>query len=282
MSTVKKTVRKQMTETKVPKIKTPKDADYDTVIAEVYSRLKKQHEGSPSIAYQFEKKLLEEVTRDLVKSEKILDIRNIPDIKYTYDARKDFPASIANDGFWAITGRGKGKYTFETIPKNNLIRVPADIKGGEYNYEVVIIKDETPAAVAAVLGDDEQATMTRIRYNNILTKFLGMDTFQVQGHERTNLSCGQIEVDEVYVGEKEGIKYVIPISGKGGDKDRLSYTQALNLSIYANEKKKYGAYTGIPLGVLRHGDGNIYILQFTCSTIIQELKIVRIGVFKLV
>lgn len=252
-------------------------ADYDKVISEAYKRLKKKHGSSD--CYPFEKKLLEDVTRDLVESGDIEPIRNIPDIKYTYDARKDFPAAISKDGYWAITGRGKGKYNFEKINQNNLIRIPSDLTA--FPHQTKSIKDNTPSAVATVLGDDEQATMTRLRYNDILTDFFGFKTYQVQGHERTNLSCGQIEVDEVYVGDNNGEKIIIPISGKGGDKDCLSYTQALNLCLYAAEKSRYQGYIAKPLGVMKHPNGLIYIVAFNAAIKIHNLKITRVGAYKL-
>ncbi|MDA8093079.1 MAG: hypothetical protein M0T84_04075 [Betaproteobacteria bacterium] len=122
--------------------------------------------------------------------------------------------------------------------------------------------------------------MTRLRYNDILSKFLEIRTYQVQGHERTNLSCGQIEVDEVYVGIDGANKFIIPISGKGGDKDCLSYTQALNLSNYALEKKRYQGYVGRPLGVAKQSDGTIFVVEFNCVKRIHDLEIVRVGAFK--
>lgn len=250
-------------------------ADYDKVIAEVFRRLRAEYGNAD--AMPFEKSLLEEVTSQLVRSGAIEAIRNIPDIKYTYDARKDFPASVSKTGFWAITGRGKGKYTLERIPKNNLIRIPADLAG--YAITRKKLKDATPPEVASVLGEDEQATMTRLRYNDILTDFFGFKTYQVQGHERTNLSCGQIEVDEVYVGSDEKHRYIIPISGKGGDKDCLSFTQALNLSIYAQEKSRYSGYIARPLGVARQSNGEIYVVEFSCTKAIHDLKIERVGVY---
>ncbi|MDA8094821.1 MAG: hypothetical protein M0T84_13150 [Betaproteobacteria bacterium] len=124
-------------------------ADYDKIIAEAFRRLRTKYGKGDQ--YPFEKQLLEDVARDLLDKRVIEPIRNIPDIKYTYDARKPFPREIAATGFWAITGRGKGKYTFERIEQDNLIRIPDDLK---LKYSLTTLKDITPPAVAAVLGDD--------------------------------------------------------------------------------------------------------------------------------
>jgi len=254
-----------------------KFADYDIVISEAFLRLTLMQGVNKS--YEFEKKLLEDVIKDLVSKRKIRKsgIKNIADIKYTYDARKDFPSAISSKGHWAITGRGKGKYTFQKIEHNNLIRITGGFGGIE--IQDYSFKDRTPTPVSEVLGSDEQATMTRLMYNDLLSPLLGMRTYRVQGHERTFLSCGQIEVDEVYVGDDGERKYIIPISGKGGDKDFLSYTQALNLSLYGKEKEAYKGYEILPLGVTRQTTGEIYVIEFTCSSDIHGIKIKKVGKF---
>lgn len=259
--------------------KTNSSADYDIVISETFKRLVRDYGTRDS--YDFEKSLLETVIRNLVSAGKIKRIKNIADIKYTYDARKDFPITISSKGYWAITGRGKGKYRIQKVAQNNLIRVPNDF--GSARIQKYSLKDKTPPLVLEVLGDDEQATMTRLMYNDLLSRFLEMETHRIQGHERTFLSCGQIEVDEVYVGKKDGKhKYIIPISGKGGDKDFLSYTQALNLSLYSMEKESSKEFMGIPLGVTRQPTGDIYVVQFTCSLNIHDIKIERVGKFSFI
>lgn len=255
-----------------------KIADYDSVISEVFKRAAGARPSGN--AFCFDKSLVETVIDDLKKSGTIKAIRNIPDIKYTYDARKDFPSVIASTGYWSITGRGKAKYCFERIGRNNLIRIPADIAG--LSPKTTKVADATPQIVSAVLGNDEQATMTRVRYNDLLSKFMGFPVFHVQGHERTTLSCGQVEIDEVYVGSKGGTHFVIPISAKGGGKDCLSYTQALNLNIYAAEKVRYRGHAPRPLGVLRDTSGVIHVIEFSTAKAINSVTMQRCASFVLV
>lgn len=251
------------------------DADYDIVISKLFEDLVKLQGKKDSYSYTKDDLVL---TMEELKSKGLVNhIRNIPDIKYTYDARKDFPLSISKHGWWAIIGAGKSRYRFEKIPQNNLIRVPTDIKLITKKPET--IKDVTHNMVQAVLGNDEQATMTRVRYNELISKFLKMEAYQVQGHERTTVSVGQIEVDEVYVGQINNKKYIIPISAKGGDKDCLSYTQAFNLALYATEKERFSGYIPIPLGVLRTNDGSIYVVRFSCETSINDIKIEDAAIF---
>ena len=257
--------------------KKPKDADYDLVIAKVFKDLVKTQGRRDS--YSFTKDQIEESMMTLKAKGIVAHIRNIADIKYTYDARRNFPPPIAETGFWGIVGEGKSKYRFERIKQNNLIRIPQDIS--TLKAQKSKISDATPAMVRAVLGHDEQATMTKLRYNDIISKALNINAFQVQGHERTTVSCGQIEVDEVYVGDRGKKKFIIPISAKGGDKDSLSYSQALNLSLYAREKTRFAEYEPIPLGISRRSDTGITIIRFNAANTLQDVRIEGVFEFEL-
>lgn len=227
---------------------------YDEIIIETF----KKAEGCPTMFgdFCFTKVDIEDIVRESRHR-----IKNIPDIKYTYDARRTFPSYIQNKGFYAILGLGKGKYCFSRIPQNNLIHIEPSTD--------ICFEDETPPLVKEVLGVDEQATFSIIHYNDLLTKFLGFKVYQVQNHERTTLSVGQVEIDSIYVGEKDGMKFIIPISGKGGG-DYLSYTQAMILNLFA--KEKYPTYQCISLGVKASVD-SIKIIQFNDLINISEIKI---------
>lgn len=244
------------------------DADYDLVISEVFRRLFPR--GPRATRADFDKALIEEVIADLVAEGKIPGIRNVPDIKYTYDARREMPENVAKTGHWAIVGRGKAKYSFVKVPKPNLIRIPEDMPG---RASVASVPDETPSLVACVLGDDEQATMARVHYSGLITRATGLEVWKVQGHERTTVSAGQIEVDEVYVGSKGGKRYVLPISAKGGARDSLSYCQALNLNLYGTEKTRYQGFSVRALGISRRPSGEIVVVEFS-----PETDVVRIGI----
>lgn len=253
----------------------PREALYDLVIAKVFLAARSSRDANG--AHPFTKVQVATIIDEMVAS-KVLSkgIKNIPDIKYTYDARRDFPASIAKHGYWAIIGQGKGRYAFVKLAQNNLIRVPKDLPKPP---KLIKVKDRTPPIVARVLGTDEQAALTRIRYNDLLAQFTGLAAVHhVQPHERTTVVAGQIEVDEICVGEdKHGKGYVIPISGKGGGKDNLSYSQALNLNLYAAEKARYNGLTSRPLGVTRGPDGSVYVVEFSTDRDIANIRIVRSG-----
>ena len=245
-------------------------AIYNDVIAEVFRRMRI---GKSSEYGEFTKTDIENVVDDLLKTGQIAKtVKNIPDIKYTYDARRDFPISISSSGHWCIIGLGKSRYAFQKLTKNNLIRLPADLP---VKPRFISFQDITPKLVSSVLGDDEQATFARVRYNDLLGKFLSLKVDQVQSHERTTVSAGQIEVDEVYVGEDAaGKTYVIPISGKGGEKDCLSYSQVFNLNLYATEKRRYKGLIPIPVGIVRKNDGTIWCLRFSDEVKVTDISIV--------
>lgn len=68
--------------------------------------------------------------------------------------------------------------------------------------------------------------MAKVRYNRLIDIFLGLTTYSLQNHLRTQVKgMGQIEIDEIYVGlNRNGAHYVIPVQAKGGS-DKLSPVQ---------------------------------------------------------
>jgi len=263
------------------KEKLPKEIEYDTVIIALFKALRSGSADSDQM--DFLKKDIEQTIERLVKKGALDDrISNVPDIKYTFDARRDFPTAIKNTGHWAIVGRGKGRYRFVRMPHSNLIRIPLDLAHLEKHEQI----DNTPPIVLGVMGDDEQATMARVRHNQVIAHFTGLtNVHQVQGHERTAVDSGQVEIDEVYVGEDgKGNRYVVPLSAKGG-KDMLSYTQALNLNLYVagnsvarHENRRRQRYHGLerkPLGAVRTSNDTVVLVEFSTETDVREIQIKR-------
>lgn len=71
--------------------------DYDAIISKVFRQVRAEHPTADVI--DFEKGLIEDTIRDLHTQGVISrNIRNVPDIKYTYDARRDFPNAISQHG----------------------------------------------------------------------------------------------------------------------------------------------------------------------------------------
>ncbi len=159
--------------------------EYDQIIVELFRRLYKQ--GEPKLS--FAKKDVERVVADLG-----LEIRNIPDIAYTYrTGRSPLPAEILKYGHWAIDGAGKGKYIFVKLNRSPYFDLPTDI-------EKVAIPDATPQVVLKYQSNDEQAMLARIRYNRLVDTFVGLTAYQLQGHFRTTVqNLGQVEIDDLYL-----------------------------------------------------------------------------------
>lgn len=206
-------------------------------------------------------------------------IKNVPDIKYTYDARRDLPPEIEQAesvGHRTWLQNGKGAYTFRRTKRKNLIDL-AEYLGDAPEPEV--IPDQTPPFIAGLIGDDEQAMFTRVRNAGLLDQFLGFKAYPIQGHHRTTVSYGQIEIDEVQAGLKGNVGVLVPISGKGGQ-DKLSWSQALNLNTYATEKPPALGLQVRSLGLWRDQQGTVWIVEFSPETNIDEIEITKVQRFK--
>jgi len=229
---------------------------YDDVIGEVFKRAK----NNPLLfgGYYFSKDLVEEVV-----IEKGHSVKNIPDIKYTYDARKSFPQSILDEGHFAIIGAGKGDYNFVELSKPNLISTQ-DLGISK----IYTVSDKTPQVVKEIVGNDEQAMLAAIQHNEILNLLFSQKVFHVQNHLRTTISLGQIEIDSVFITEN---RKIIPISAKGKN-DYLSYTQILNLNRFCSEK--YPSYQFCSFGAFA-SDSTIYLVEFSTSQSIDSIEIIK-------
>ena len=148
--------------------------------------------------------------------------KNLGDLIYSFRYRVPLPQSIvdrAPDGeYWIIRPAGSGRYKFEAT---NLPPIAPNPTLAETK-----IPDSTPGLIAKYALSDEQALLARLRYNRLLDIFLGITTYSLQNHLRTQVpEFGQLETDEVYVGlDKRGIHYVLPVQAKGGA-DQQSFVQ---------------------------------------------------------
>jgi hypothetical protein len=153
-----------------------------------------------------------------------LDPKNVGDLIYAYRYRRDLPAEIAErarkDEVWIIRGTGSAKYRFASVAIDYAYIKPRS------GLAETKIPDATPGAIAMYALDDEQALLARVRYNRLIDIFLGVASYSLQSHLRTQVGdIGQVETDEVYVGiDRQGAHYVFPVQAKGGD-DRHSIVQ---------------------------------------------------------
>lgn len=105
---------------------------------------------------------------------------------------------------------------------------PGKIEPNRHYYPIKI-PDATPEIVRYYApGTDEQALLTRARYNRLIDLFAGLTCYSVQNHLRTTVSgIGQVEVDEIYVGiNKRGTHFVLPCQAKSPG-DRFGIAQVM-------------------------------------------------------
>ncbi len=164
---------------------------------------------------------------EMVSVSAALDIKlpkNLGDVIYSYKYRSKLPKSISDTapkGFeWILKNIGTAKYSFILI-ESDYARIKPDLM-----LATIKILDATPSIVAQYALNDEQALLTKLRYNRLIDIFTGSVCYSLQNHLRTTVpNVGQIETDEIYVGtDKEGRQYVFPVQAKGG-KDEIGITQ---------------------------------------------------------
>jgi len=140
-------------------------------------------------------------------------IKNLGDIPYKYRFRRNLPDSIqAKAGLntdWIIVGTGRASYEFRQAK-------PGKIQPTR-NRKLIKIPDATPEIVKYYAsGTDEQALLTKVRYNRLVDLFTGLTCYSIQNHLRTSVeSIGQIEIDEIYLGiNQKGTHFILPCQAK--------------------------------------------------------------------
>ncbi len=148
--------------------------------------------------------------------------RNLGDVIYSFKYRRALPEMIratAPEGKeWVIISQGTAMYAFELRADSIIAPDPMLV--------CTKILDATPGIVSRYSLNDEQALLTRIRYNRLIDTFTGVTCYSLQNHLRTTVpGIGQIETDELYVGvDKRGVHYIFPVQAKGGN-DKLGVVQ---------------------------------------------------------
>lgn len=177
------------------------NTDYDAVILEVFQ----SHYKKGVSHLKFKKDELADACR-----KHDITVRNIPDIIYTYRARRNLPAEILAKGNWAIQPAGRGVYAFR------LLRNPSHFEISFYDYAPIDIYNAIPEVVEGLLRQDEQSLLTKVLYNRLVDIFTGLTCFHIQNHYRSFIiDMGEVELDALYVGvDKTGTLYVLPIEAK--------------------------------------------------------------------
>ena len=154
---------------------------YDQVITEIFYRKYKQNADY----LPFTKDEIVQVCNDLNI------VINVPDIPYHYrTGRSDLPDKIVDSKNWVIEGAGKGKYIFVKLKRSPYIYIPEDLY-------ITNIPEATPDIVLKYSGSDEQAILTKVRYNRLVDTFLSLTAYHLQGHVRSSIHIGQVEIDDL-------------------------------------------------------------------------------------
>ncbi|MGR5325933.1 hypothetical protein ACP3VW_19255 [Vibrio sp. DNB22_17_1] len=184
-------------------------------------------------------------------------IKNLGDVPYSYRFRKELPESIKDKApvgaDWIIVGTGTGKYEFR-------VASPGKIEPSISRLRVKI-PDATPEIVKRYApGTDEQALLTKVRYNRLVDLFSGLTCYSIQNHLRTSLPhVGQIEIDEVYLGvNKKGTHFVIPCQAKSPG-DRFGIVQVMQDIEFCKQNYPHAVCKPIALQFL--SDNDVAILE---------------------
>lgn len=192
-------------------------SDYARVIQHCWDKMLRGAE--PNGSYFFSKADLEQSAISLG-----LVIKNIADIRYTFDSREPLPFSSD----YGILQLGKGRYAFVPV-KENLVDMPQI-------DEAIAVQDRTPAFAKKYLSNDEQSAITRMMSSGCFSMLPGLSCVQrLQDHWRTTCSFGQVEIDGLASAREGGKDCILLISAKQYP-GKISKTYLYNLGRLAREK----------------------------------------------
>ncbi len=211
---------------------------------------------------------------ELVKASEALGferIKNLGDIPYSFRFRRELPDSIqvtAPEGAeWIIVGAGVGEYQFRLAAPGKIQPTP--------HLKPVKVPDATPEIVRHYApGTDEQALLTRARYNRLVDIFTGITCYSIQNHLRTTVSnIGQVEVDEIYVGvNKRGTHFVLPCQAKSPG-DRFGIVQVLQDVALCQER--YPNAICKPIALQFMNDNRVAMLELAVT---EENELLRLNI----
>lgn len=243
--------------------------DYDKIIVSLFKKKYKATEEKSEIYF----------TKDeIVATAKKLkiELRNPPDVVYTFRSRRVLPLAIRKTGNWILTPKGKGKFAFAKTARAPFV----DIQDGLSHIEIL---NALPEIVEKYASNDEQGLLSVIRYNRLIDIFTGITCFHLQSHIRTTIAGeGQIEIDELYVGiDKNGKEFILPIEAKSPDqRDKLGWFQIANLVKYANQY--FADLKCRPIAVKPIGKNMVCIIEFDDKNDYEKIGIKNIKLYKLV
>jgi hypothetical protein len=217
-------------------------SNYSRIIRHCWEKL--LGDTTPSCSYFFSKNDLE-----ISATELGLHVKNIADIRYTFDSREPLPFSSE----YGILQVGKGKYAFVPVASNLIDIPPIDT--------VYAVKDNTPAFAKKYLSNDEQSAITRLMNNDCFSLIPDIGcVHRLQDHWRTNCSFGQVEVDGVASAQDaNAVQSILLISAKQYP-NKISKTYIYNLGRLASEK-----FPGEEVKIVNVYCAGEYFIIWTCT-----------------
>jgi hypothetical protein len=183
-------------------------------------------------------------------------------LPYNLRNRSPLPQEILEAGYTSIASRGRGKYALVT--GEDKVEVPPGTEVVEVSTKLV------PDAVRDILRADEQSILSAMRYLDLVSNFMGMKTYHLQGHLRTSGSYGQqVEADDVWVAEdRDKSRTTLPIEAKG-PRERLGRHQIM--STIDAVLKKIPGFPVVPLAVQLEQSGFVALIEFAYQIIEQRI-----------
>ncbi|MBI5772323.1 MAG: endonuclease [Verrucomicrobia bacterium] len=183
--------------------------------------------------------------------------KNVGDVVYSFRFRQPFPKEIRSTApankEWVLRKVGNSRYRFVLAVQWTLSPNTA--------LSVIKVPDATPGVISRYALGDEQALLSKLRYNRLVDLFTGLTCYSLQNHLRTSVAdIGQVETDELYVGlDRRGCHYILPIQAKGG-RDRLGAVQIeQDIALCA---EKFPALVCRPLAAQFMADEVIALFEF--------------------
>lgn len=189
-----------------------------------------------------------------------LQIKNLPDMLYTFRYRAKMPMEIASRAptgkIWAILPTGTATYKFVLTTDSNIVP--------NLNLLPIKIPDSTPEVIRMYSLGDEQAALAILRYNRLVDLFLGVTAYSVQNHLRTSVEgVGQMEIDELYVGVgMKGTHFIIPVQAKRGS-DKIGIVQLYQDLAFC--RLRYPTLEARSLAVQKIDDNTVAILELSVA-----------------
>lgn len=176
----------------------------------------------------------------------------ISDLVYAYSYRSDLPEEIGEYGYKAVISIGKsgsGDYYF--TKNEQTINIP------DPDETHFVDLDEVPDAVRKFTTANEQGSLTRARWLNLIDDFTGLDCYHLQGHMREG---AKLEVDDFYIGvDTEGAFHAIIIEAKESHEE-LKRSQIVRNTRGTEERSEF-PNSVVSLG-LKTEEESFYLIEF--------------------